>query len=725
MSRATSGMQQDIGLKVAVQHQNFDAFMGSYDPSNSLEEFIKKLCENWNLPEPSRYMLQFLKDPLFQFVSDENKHEIKQGAMMKLVTSAPLLCSSILATLTKSPPTDISGTVVKLNKFAHDPTFAKCFVEKQGLQILQTVVESMTQEDALLSQLLQAFTQLVSTARVDWEISDDCFISKVTVLVDGNMPVPEQLLYRCFILLELIVSLSSTKYIMVEKGVSLLRLMEHLKTCKDPETRRAILALVNSMFIRAKPDRKKDYLSKLSGRQYRNYITDYVLQNALSTDEHGAVVLHNQELCQQLHKLQQLLLNQLLPRLLTGAAPDDARVTEKILELRNVAFESDAEASGSSARHEEIKKKYKKLGFKNDNPAHDFNEVPPGLLALDNIYYFCHNRPEQYSKLVLENCYRADSHECPIGKASINLTKLLAQLLKIGEAPRDQCSEFHPMLFTNDHPFEELFCICITLLNKTWKEMKATTEDFSKVLSVVKEQISHALKLQPPNLDQFQKRLQLLTYKEITEIWQNERRSTEAKEMNAPQIQKLKDELRRDIDEVVQQQRLRILEEGARFRNPPKRSSRDKFFFCRLSPNHKLFHYDECDEKATKVPPLDDLTKKVSVSDIKSIATGKECPHHKSRKQQYAFSLMLESGKTEAVSLDFVAAEEELYNIWHDGVKVLLRETMVTEAAARDIEMLLNMEIKLQLLDVEGVTIPSDLPPVPPLPPNYNFCYNL
>ena len=50
--------------------------------------------------------------------------------------------------------------------------------------------------------------------------------------------------------------------------------------------------------------------------------------------------------------------------------------------------------------------------------------------------------------------------------------------------------------------------------------------------------------------------------------------------------------------------------------------------FCRLSPNHKFFHYDDCDEKATRVPPLDDLTKKICVADIKSIATGKDLPQH-------------------------------------------------------------------------------------------------
>lgn len=37
------------------------------------------------------------------------------------------------------------------------------------------------------------------------------------------------------------------------------------------------------------------------------------------------------------------------------------------------------------------------------------------------------------------------------------------------------------MFFSQDHSFHELFCVAIQLLNKTWKEMRATQEDFDKV----------------------------------------------------------------------------------------------------------------------------------------------------------------------------------------------------------------------------------------------------
>jgi len=40
---------------------------------------------------------------------------------------------------------------------------------------------------------------------------------------------------------------------------------------------------------------------------------------------------------------------------------------------------------------------------------------------------------------------------------------------------------YYPIFFTNDNAFEEFYCICIQLVNKTWKEMRATSIDFTKV----------------------------------------------------------------------------------------------------------------------------------------------------------------------------------------------------------------------------------------------------
>lgn len=145
------------------------------------------------------------------------------------------------------------------------------------------------------------------------------------------------------------------------------------------------------------------------------------------------------------------------------------------------------------------------MGFKYDiNPALDFTETPPGMLALDCMIYFARNHVDAYTKVrikkkklkkndnsktivlrylqvVLENSCRADEHECPFGRSSVELVRLLCNVLRIGELPSEQTTTYHQIFFSHDNPFYELYCVCIVLLNKTWKEMRATTEDFVKV----------------------------------------------------------------------------------------------------------------------------------------------------------------------------------------------------------------------------------------------------
>jgi len=41
----------------------------------------------------------------------------------------------------------------------------------------------------------------------------------------------------------------------------------------------------------------------------------------------------------------------------------------------------------------------------------------------------------------------------------------------------------------------------------------------------------------------------------------------------------------------------------------------------------------------------------------------------------------------------------------------------------KDLELLLNMETKIHLLDIEGITIPTEPPPIPPEPDNFDFIY--
>lgn len=84
-----------------------------------------------------------------------------------------------------------------------------------------------------------------------------------------------------------------------------------------------------------------------------------------------------------------------------------------------------------------------------------------------------------------------------------------------------------------------------------------------------------------------------------------------------------------------------------------------------------------------------------------------------------AFSLMPDSEQEQP--LNFVAPNEKTYDYWVDGINALMGNEMNSKEATNDLETLLSMEIKIRLLDTEGVSIPETPPEIPPPPPNYDF----
>lgn len=578
----------------------------------------------------------------------------------------------------------------------------------------------------MLAYSLLSFVELMDHGIVSWDILENPFISKIASFLNNQNSTPDAKVSQASLsILENIVLNSTDKYQQVEKEVPLANLVTHLQNVQYLVIQQNTIALINSLFHKADAQKRTAIAATLSSKQIRNVILSSIIQYSS-----GQV---RTEMAHQLYVLQTLCLGQLEQRMMTKMDPQDQDAHDKIKELRRIAFDNDGNSNSNDVTTRKqlgtFSKDYKKLGFKSDiNPALDFTETPPGMLALDCMVYFARNHTEHYTKVVLENSCRADEHECPFGRTSVELVKLLCEVLRIGEPPTEQGQTYHPMFFTHDHPFEEFFCISIVLLNKTWKEMRATTEDFVKVFSVVREQITRALATQPPGFDKFKQKLQLLTYSEITNLWQQERTSREEWESHARPIVELKEQITPEILDLIQQQRLGILVEGTRFTKYSNRGRiKDKFWYARLSPNHKVLHYGDCDEK--NIPSLEDLPNKLAIIDIKVLVVGKECPHMKDARRsnktthQLAFSLILDS--VDVSSLDFVAPDDQIYDYWTDGLNALLGNKMLSKQTENDLETLLSMEIKLRLLDAEGVDIPQDPPPIPADPTNYEFCYDL
>lgn len=681
-----------------------------------IEGIIQDLCSNWNVTDHENYALQFCEPNNKNYVTEKNRSEVKNGSVLRLRYSPSKTANDILETLRTGSDPAKTAVLENLSVLSSDITFALEFIKEQGLNLIIDMIDDETCVGEMLKFVLLSFVELMEHGTVSWDILESSFINRAMGFINNPENEIKEVVESALSILENIVQ-NSTKYTLID-NVKLENLLKLLQDCSTQVIQQNTIALINALFMKADTAKRRSIANTFSSKQYRS-----VLLSSINSMNIGTEMAH------QLYVLQTLTMGLLEHRMMTKMNTQDQDAHEKIKELRRIAFDDGTDCqSDVTARRQNnaFSNYYKKLGFKCDiNPAQDFIEAPPGMLALDCMVYFARNYQQNYTKVVHENSCRADEHECPFGRTSIELVKMLCEILHIGEAPLEQGQDFHPMFFTHDHPFEEFFCVCIVVLNKTWKDMRATSEDFAKVFSVLREQITRSLKNRPINLDDFKLKIQSLTYSNITTLRQQERTSKEECESTASAIVTLKEKITPEIMALIKAQRLGYLVEGSRFSKYSRGvRSKDKFWYARLSPNFKVIHYGDCDEKT--VPTLEELSNKVLVIEIKQLLVGKECPHMKemrARKSAVNVGFSITFDNMDHATLDFVAPDETTFNYWTDGINALLLQDMVSKQKEEDFETLLSMEIKLRLLDTEGVDISSDPPPIPDDPENYDFCF--
>ncbi|XP_042621773.1 engulfment and cell motility protein 2-like isoform X3 [Cyprinus carpio] len=604
----------------------------------------------------------------------------------------------------------------ELAKLSADPSFATEFINMEGLATLARLVESGTHFGEMLAFTLTAFLELMDHGIISWDLISVSFIKQIAAYVNQPM-VDVSILQRSLAILESMVLNSHSLYQRVAQETTVTQLITHLQV-SNQEIQTYAIALINALFLKTPEDRRQEMASTLAQKHLRGIILNHIIRVNRPVKA---------EMAHQLYVLQVLTFNLLEERMMTKMDPNDQTQRDIIFELRRIAFDGDSDPSGTEKRKAIYIKDYKMLGFTNPvNPAIDFTQTPPGMLALDNMLYLAKVHQDTYIRIVLENCSREDKHECPFGRSAIELTRMLCDILQVGELPNEGCNDFHPMFFTHERAWEEFFCVCIQLLNKTWKEMRATAEDFNKVMTVVREQITRALAMKPPSLEQLRVKLRSLSYSEVLRLRQSERMSQD--DFQSPPIIDLRERIQPEILELIKQQRLSRLCEGSCFRKLGNRRRQEKFWFCRLSLNHKVLHYGDLDESPQGEVPFELLTDTIPVSDIKAVLTGKDCPHMKEKsalKQnkevlELAFSILYDPDE----ALNFVATNKYEYCIWTDGVSALLGKELGSDLTRSDLDTLMSMEMKLRLLDLENIAIPEAPPPVPKEPSTYNFTYN-
>ncbi|XP_052815236.1 engulfment and cell motility protein 2-like isoform X2 [Mya arenaria] len=736
-SRASSGSNGSTGSrgqadnikKVAVTMAGQQALFMELDQNRPLAGIVEDICDKWNLQNTVDYALQFSEASRQTYITERNRADIQNGNVLQLTESPGQSAQNIMDRLNKGSREEKVDALKNLSLKCTDQTFAHEFINRDGLKLVISYVISGSKSfsgDPLM-YLLRSFVALMEHNLVSWDILEPDFTKQVTSCISGARSAGEGCTQPALEILENVILHSTDKAKMetLDQHITADKIIPYLRS-HSKDVQQCALAVINAMFMKSSQDKKQKLMACFHSKTFRNDITEYILPGEVS-----------QDMAHELYKHQRLMLNMYEERLKTAVNTSNSAqvitVNKTVEELRRTAFDfSDiADSNTGPSRKSGIAKDLKKLGFTDQSdPVKDFETAPPGLLALDNMIHFAQCHKETYIKVVLENCGRANEQDCPFVQASLKLTNILCDLLKVGEQPYEDETCYYPMFFSVDKPLEEFFSVCIHLCNRTWKEMRASREDFEKVLSVVREQITRALdkNQMPKSFDAFKSKLVVLAYPELKKIWDAERQRREESKAQAKPILELREMIKPEILELVRKHRLTYLEGGTRFHKYDNKGSRvkNKYQYWRLSANHKAFFYGDCEDKDT--PALEQLPNKLAVHEIMEMVTGKNCAHVKQARNKLdsniAFSLVLEGSRPdEEKCFHFSANSEQEYMLWEDGINALLNNPMTSRQTKEDMDILLNMEIKLRLLETEGITIPKEPPPIPPLPENYNFAY--
>ena len=706
-------------VKLAIQSQ---PLLGTKQPlllevanNSELVNVIRDICSQWFVSNPDQYALKYAEPAAghasakFGYITESNRHQLKNGDILT-VAKLPGLAAIDIYNKIAVAGEGRKSAMVELVGLSRDYVFALEFLSLEGVPALMTIVEQSQlgspADIELLVSLSEAFQELMQHNVVSWEALTENFVKKLINFIEkSNDPnyFQASIVSMCLDILQSTICNSHKFYELVSKEVSITAVMRFLDK-PDNDVKRTTLAFINAVISKA--PKKENVFHELY--QFGRQLKDSVLSKfQLETVP--------REIAQELYVYQCHLMNQYESRMRMTFDKDDAHLEEDLRTLAAKAFQDDY-ANKAKAVSDQT---WKQLGFvKSSDPRQEFMETPPGMLALDCMVYLSKTKYEIYSRCVLVHF----ENQCPFASASIALTKVLCQIFRVGDPPIDLAHEFIPMMVTSDEPFKEFFVVAVQILFKTWKEMRASVHDLEKVMVVVTKQILTVLQSSATltSVDVLKQKLSELTYKKITEADESSQLLDESVLKSKP-VQELSEAIRPEIVELVKQERLRHLVEGATF---PKigRRGRDQLFCCRLSPNYKMLHFG--DITGEQVPPLESLDKKIPVSEMK-LEVGAACPHaDKVRRgggNQNLFSVYYEDNE----HLDFIAPNETVFNIWVDGLSVLLNKKMTSKAAEEDIETLLNMDLKLRLLDIENVAIPNQIPVIPKEPLDYDFFYKL
>ena len=426
--------------------------------------------------------------------------------------------------------------------------------------------------------------------------------------------------------------------------------------------------------------------------------------------------------------------------------------------IRNIyqASKSEKDSRSSDNSDYDIKtskgaEKWKKLGFKTNAPATEFEEV--GFLGMMDFSDYVRRAEDGFPKLILEQSSQHPTKRCPVAAASLAVTSILYDHFEVDKSELDDAKAylaldsrasidklFVPMLLQ----WSRIHTTGLQAFFRLWNTTGALDSDFDKITELVRILLESVVggATRDKEIHVVEEEIQAFDVQRLREL-QMELFELSYEESWGQHLRQTRDELYNEALQFIKEQRVRCLLAGSWFPlsaddtkfEPVDSDAEKKWRFVRLSHNRRSLHYADFELRESKEPSLADLPEKIDLSAISSVvsnisqagqspssSTETLQPPPSTPKKPHARILInglasrKEGGQTdhkhhrktsssashrkEIPLLALYPLNQSLAAEWLDGLLMLLNQNPITSETNKLLKIVTSLGLKIRLLNV-------------------------
>ncbi|OQR72084.1 hypothetical protein BIW11_10596 [Tropilaelaps mercedesae] len=667
-------------VKVKVPHrQDVDKFSYVIQPDVPIKTQVVPVCERINI-EPAEYRFAYEEDGRLFYLTEQNRHVIKEGDTIVLMRSPTLLAQTAKNDLESFAKVK---ALERLESLVHCPKFAERFIAVEGIDALVRVVAGGHFNGAQMNRALHIIEMFLGVS----PSTADHFTPEFAKRLCAELtPLPEHK-ENVDVTLAVLGSVARVMPVEVLQHLRIHHIVDNVGY-GSPSTPRWSIVLINTLMDGLDEAKCQKLIAEilevsesLSEKLLHRYPEFYVkndtslhrslfeFQTKLLRYRYMPLYLRRGDL--RSHNEFNEFMEQVLRTHLGWRDPQSRRYVEALKRIGGVPEE-----------YEDVLR-----------PGEKFLIT---VRDIDGLTLHCLKYFEQHYSAVLYtwigeiNIVRFE-YICPLLKSAILLSDLLVDILHMERDPPDDCQMFLRMFFTELNSFlEEFFCLTLKLVLKTWREMRASSGDLLKVFAIVREQLTLALdnEMASWSFDQLLLTLHATPYTVISHRLEIEQLAKE----DSKRQELLSAQLTGKIWKLVRESKIAKLVEGLEFSRVSDRGSRMKNKTVTVRLSH--------DRHQVRVI-IDHQTLALPVERLLRVDTMKQCTHY--RKDDFALTIVSMGAAPVHVATPDRDAFEDLW----DAVNGLIGVALESDSALADFRLLMDLELKLATLELEGVELPT------------------